>query len=137
MTKPRVLLEGWKHQCERMRRSRVRLDSLSTYPESDDAFFHAVQDAWHLKDWIQNDESDPSIDQSLRAKIVAVAHRRDAILIIADLANCTKHLVQRDPPRQAQNYRAPRRKPPTWAADGRSAGSGYALRLVLCAKVPS
>lgn len=99
MAKPRVLLEGWQDQYNRMRRSRARLDALSTYPEYDDAFFHAVQDAWHLKDWIQNDESDPAIDRSLHAKIVAEAHTRDAIRIIADLANCTKHLVQRDHPK--------------------------------------
>jgi hypothetical protein len=39
-----------------MKRSRTRL--ASPYQSSiayDDDFYHAVQDAWHLKDWILED----------------------------------------------------------------------------------
>jgi hypothetical protein len=89
----RVLLEGWRDQYERMRRSRARLNGR--YESSlayDDDFYHAIQDAWHLKDWIGEDAA---LDQGLRARIGSEVEKNTALRIIADLANCTKHLVLR------------------------------------------
>jgi hypothetical protein len=48
------------------------------------------QVAWHLKDWIKNDQS---VDESCRNLVADEVHKCDPLLIIADLANCTKHLV--------------------------------------------
>jgi hypothetical protein len=90
MNKPRVLLEHWMDQYHRMQRSRDRLRNVSNvFPDYDDAFFHAVQDAWHLKDWIKNDQA---LDQNRRDLVIGQVHTCDSIMIIADLANCTKHL---------------------------------------------
>lgn len=94
MKKPRVLLERWKHQYERMLRARNRLDaSFRTSDDYDDAFYHAAQDAWHLKDWIKNDTS---LRKTRRKKIAEKVHLLREIRIVADLANCTKHLVLSD-----------------------------------------
>jgi hypothetical protein len=87
----RVLAEGWRNRYDRMHRSRARLGRrYERSVDYDDDLYHAVQDAWHLKDWIK---SDAAIDQALRDRIVADVENERALRIIADLANCTKHLV--------------------------------------------
>ena len=87
----RVLAEGWRNQYDRMHRSRTRLrGAYRSSIDYDDDFYHAVQDAWHLKDWIKGDAA---IDPVLRNRIVGEVEAEWAHRIIADLANCTKHLV--------------------------------------------
>ncbi len=52
----RVFNEGWRHQYHRMKRSRDRFNAPHQIAdEYDDDFYHAIQDTWHLKDWIAND----------------------------------------------------------------------------------
>jgi hypothetical protein len=89
----RVLEEGWRNQYERIQRSRKKLDGpyRSSIPYDDD-FYHAVQDAWHLRDWI---DEDTALEPRLRRAIFREAGQIRAIRIIADIANCTKHLVLR------------------------------------------
>ena len=56
----RVLVEGARNQYDRMHRSRARLrDRYESSVAYDDDFYHALQDAWHLKDWIKNDFPTP------------------------------------------------------------------------------
>lgn len=87
----RVFEEGWRNQYERMRRSRAQLENMHrTSDEFDDAFYHAVQDAWHLKDWIKEDDK---LGEQLRSEIINKVESAESLGIVADLANCTKHLV--------------------------------------------
>jgi hypothetical protein len=86
----RVFNEGWRHQHERMKRSRDRFNAPHQIAdEYDDDFYHAIQDTWHLKDWIANDAA----LGLLGPRIVQEAATIPLLDIIADLANCTKHLV--------------------------------------------
>jgi len=87
----RVFEQGWQDQYERMRRSTSRTsEAFINSDDYDDAFYHAVQDAWHLKDWINGDDKLPL---PLRSKIVTDADSDRTLGIVADVANCTKHLV--------------------------------------------
>ena len=86
----RVFNEGWRDQYARMKRSVARFHAPHQFAaEYDDDFYHAVQDMWHLKDWIANDAALGPLGHT-------IAHESSTIPlldIIADLANCTKHLV--------------------------------------------
>src|SRR4029077_65683 len=86
----RVLNEGGRDQYARMKRSVARFHAPHQFAaEYDDDFYHAVQDMWHLKDWIANDAALGPLGHT-------IAHEASTIPlldIIADLANCTKHLV--------------------------------------------
>jgi hypothetical protein len=87
----KVLPESWRDQYDRMLRSSWRFShGFPTTVDYDDAFYHFLQDAWHLKDWISND---PSLDQTLKSCVVAEAERSRPLRVVADLANGTKHLV--------------------------------------------
>jgi hypothetical protein len=73
-----------------MRRSRDRFNAPHEIAdEYDDDFYHAIQDTWHLKDWIANDAA----LGPLGARIAQEASTIPLLDIIADLANCTKHLL--------------------------------------------
>ena len=86
----RVFHEGWRHQYNRMKRSRERFNAPHQMAdEYDDDFYHAIQDTWHLKDWIANDTA----LGPLGARIAQEASTIPLLDIIADLANCTKHLI--------------------------------------------
>jgi hypothetical protein len=82
--------QGWRHQYERMLRSIVKIAGpFRSADEYDDAFYHAAQDAWHLKDWIKNDNALPKDE---RTAIVAAVHDDPDLLVVRDIANGTKHL---------------------------------------------
>ena len=86
----RVFNEGWRYQYHRMKRSRDRFKAPhQTAEEYDDDFYHAIQDTWHLKDWIANDAA----LGPLGSRIAQEAATIPLLDIIADLANSTKHLV--------------------------------------------
>jgi len=84
-------LTSWKAQYERLVRSRKRVmrPHRSSVAYNDD-LQHYFQDCWHLKDWIMND---PSAGVSGTIEQEVEAHR--ALLVVADLANASKHLVRR------------------------------------------
>jgi hypothetical protein len=65
-----------KQQFERVQRAFLKiLDHRNRKPvEYEDDAWNFVQNCWHLKDWIKNDNSHP------------------ALLMIGDLANRSKHL---------------------------------------------
>ena len=80
----RVLSEGWRNQYDRMRRARTGLVRAHRAGDQyDDAFYHAVQDAWHLRDWIGKDTT---LSRQLRADICREAEENEAIGIVGDLA---------------------------------------------------
>lgn len=86
----RVFSEGWRHQYERMKRSGDRFNTPHQIAaEYDDDFYHAVQDTWHLKDWIAEDITLGPLGLSIAKEAETIP----VLDIIADLANCTKHLV--------------------------------------------
>src|SRR5438105_11965681 len=86
----RGLNEGWRDQYARMKRSGARFNAPHQIAaEYDDDFYHAVQDTWHLKDWIAE-------DATLSPRGFSIAKEAETIPvfdILADLVNCTKHLV--------------------------------------------
>ena len=82
--------EGWRDQYARMKRSRDRFHAPHQIAdEYDDDFHHAVQDTWHLKDWIANDAALGPLGSTIAREAATIP----LLDIIADLANCTKHLV--------------------------------------------
>ena len=86
----RVFNEGWRHQYHRMKRSRDRFNAPHQIAdEYDDDFYHAVQDTWHLKDWIANDAA----LGPLGPRIAQEASTIPLLDIIADL--CELHEAPR------------------------------------------
>lgn len=57
--------------------------------EYDDDLWSFFQNAWHLKDWIENDGT---LDKNIRKAIVDEAHRTFELQVCADIAVGTKHL---------------------------------------------
>ncbi|MFC4122022.1 hypothetical protein [Nonomuraea zeae] len=94
------LSEGWRDQYERMLRSHARLaETAAPSPldaaEARDRLYHFFQDAYHLKDWLKNDQAaglDAVTNQALERHITATP----ALAMCADLCNGTKHLTLRD-----------------------------------------
>lgn len=86
----RVFNKGWRDQYARMKRSLDRFHAPHQIAaEYDDDFYHAVQDAWHLKDWIAEDATLGPLGLSIAKE----AETMPVLDILADLANCTTHLV--------------------------------------------
>jgi hypothetical protein len=83
--------DGWQMHYRRMVRSFDRLQRPYNNTEvHDDDLHHFFQDAWHLKDWINNDTTVP---ETIRHKIWKRVHEDFALRVAADLANGTKHLL--------------------------------------------
>jgi hypothetical protein len=83
-------LTTWNDQYERMVRAYARLSE--PYESSimyDDDLIHYFQDCWHLKDWIKND---PALSIANAIELEVNAHQ--ALRIVADLANGSKHYVR-------------------------------------------
>jgi hypothetical protein len=85
------VIGDWRQQYERMVRSyqRVRVPQANTEAYTDD-LYHFFQDCLHLKDWLKNDESVPA---GLRARIEGIVNNSEALRIVADVANSTKHFT--------------------------------------------
>lgn len=83
-------LVPYVEQLKRVRRflDRVRDHGRDTV-DYDDDLWSFFQNAWHLKDWIDNDET---ISDEKTKQILKRAHESKILLICADLANRTKHL---------------------------------------------
>jgi hypothetical protein len=97
-----TILTGWREQYDRMRRTYDRWQDLATgqvlasSEENKDAMIHFFQNAYHLKDWIKNDENAP-ISRSARRKVEKHVNRTEALRLCADLCNGTKHFGLRQP----------------------------------------
>ena len=85
--------QGWREQYDRMRRSLVRLVAIAEgrapadSSTARDALFHFFQDAYHLKDWLINDES----ACLTRAEVEETVSQSRQLSMCADLCNGTKH----------------------------------------------
>jgi len=81
----------WHEQYDRMHKSHRKLrtvsrgeGTLSSSDEARDALYHFFQDAYHVRDWVQN-------DQQSRIERISIKDS-DVLCLCADLCNGTKHL---------------------------------------------
>ncbi len=83
-------LAGWREQYDRVLRGfdRLRADYFSSVEYHDD-LCHFFQDCWSLKDWIRNDPA-LSVGKAIEAEVATYR----PLMIVADLANASKHLVR-------------------------------------------
>ena len=86
---------SWREQYDRMHRGLRRLltisrgeGTLSSSDEARDALYHFFQDAYHLKDWILNDDAVVIDGKGLEDRI----SDNEALSLCTDLCNGTKHL---------------------------------------------
>jgi len=80
--------DDWRSAWRRVNRSYTALSGQ--YPNSeeyDDALYHFFQDAWHLKDWLQQDPGEAARVTGLQDEL----KKYPSLMIAADLANGTKH----------------------------------------------
>ncbi len=84
-----LFLYDWTMQYRRMLRSyQALLDAPDNNTDLyDDPMFHFFQDAWHLKDWIKNDESAPLRANSVESQV----NQSEILSAVGDLANAVKH----------------------------------------------
>lgn len=89
--------EGWRNQYQRMLRSHQRLaeaagPSSVGSDEARDRLFHFFQDAYHLKDWLKNDD-DPLLPskKDVEALFTDPQQRIPDFQLTADLCNGVKH----------------------------------------------
>jgi hypothetical protein len=95
---------NYQEQLARIRRFLSRVDIASVNPklelppekqtEYEDMLYAFFQNCWHLKDWIKNDTAAPS---TLAGPIEQLCRRYQPLLLSADIANGTKHLVLTTP----------------------------------------
>jgi hypothetical protein len=84
---------GWREQYERMQRSHTALVKRATgqinasSDEARDTLYHFFQDAYHLRDWLRNDEAGTDSHKSAASRF----GRREVLRTCADLCNGTKH----------------------------------------------
>jgi hypothetical protein len=99
-----MIQQGWREQYARMKRSHAHLRTIASGENpagSDtarDALFHFFQDAYHLKDWLKNDDAAP-VDAS---KIEEWISRSTVLTACADLCNGTKHRKFEQPMREGK-----------------------------------
>ena len=70
-------------------RSRSSVPDLS-FNDLEDFLWASFQNVWHVKDWLYND---PSVDRAVAKAAVSDAERSRPLLIVADMANGTKHYL--------------------------------------------
>ena len=84
-------MTDYVQQLHRVRRfgERIRAQNRERVSYEDDlwSFF---QNCWHLKDWLKND---PSIPTGIRSCVENDVKAFEALMICADLANRSKHLL--------------------------------------------
>jgi len=80
---------SYNEQFERVKRllKRIENQNRDQIDYEDDLWFF-FQNAWHLKDWIENDAS---LSVATRNDIEKICEAYPRIMICADLANRTKH----------------------------------------------
>ena len=84
---------SYEDQFNRVKRFLLKIDPPSKNHgnaiEYEDNLWSFFQNAWHLKDWIKNDDSIEPID------IETIVTNYSCLMICSDLANRTKHLKLR------------------------------------------
>ena len=81
----------WREQFERVERwlERIDVDQPDQREDYEDFLWSFFQNAWHVVDWIRNDEA---LSSTVRDSIYATALAYDSLRICNALANRTKHL---------------------------------------------
>lgn len=64
------------------------------FNDIEDFMIATMQSVWHLKDWIYHD---PVLDVRVRKRVVSRAEKARELLLVADMANGTKHVVVPSP----------------------------------------
>lgn len=64
------------------------------FNDVEDFMIATMQAVWHLKDWIYHD---PAVADAVRKRIVSRAERARELLLVADMANGTKHVIVPNP----------------------------------------
>jgi hypothetical protein len=83
-------MSAWEEQFKRMARALKKVEQPKTDDEEAlDDIYSFFQNCWHLKDWIQHDDSLPP---KISYAIVRDAHKMESLRFCADLANGSKHL---------------------------------------------
>ena len=87
--------DRWEHQWLRVLRwYRRTLDATGRHggrasPDAEDFSDALCQSVWHLKDWLKNDPRQTTIRPN---EIEEFANSDPALIVVADLANGTKHV---------------------------------------------
>jgi len=89
----------YEYQWNRVNRkyqSFIELDSGKIHDHSSDYYEDIVYDFFihchQLKDWIKNDSN---INQKIKSQVEGYINSNHELEICADIANCTKHMVQK------------------------------------------
>lgn len=83
--------ESWEAQYRRMMRAYDRIEARPERPdEHEDALLCFFMHAWHLKDWIEADES---VSATARGAVETEAFKRPDLVRARDVANGAKHRV--------------------------------------------
>lgn len=98
MSVPRrvVTQDRWEHQWLRALRWYSRAlaasgrDTGKGSLDADDFSYALCESVWHLKDWLKNDPRQGVVGG---AEIEAFANSNPALMVVADLANGTKHVL--------------------------------------------
>ncbi len=95
---------AYQEQLARVRRFLARVESSSVNPklelppekqtEYEDTLYAFFQNCWHPKDWIRNDGTAPS---TLKNDIENHCTRYQSLMLSADVANGSKHLLLNRP----------------------------------------
>ena len=84
-------MADYKEQLDRTRRWLQRIENKNAQPtEYLDFMIAFFQNCWHLKDWIKNDVT---LKDTIHQTIETEAAKYNSLMICADVANRTKHLV--------------------------------------------
>jgi len=62
-----------------------------TFNDVEDFMWAFFQNCWHIKDWLRHDFT---VDEKVRATIVAAAESEPDLRVVADLANGSKHFAR-------------------------------------------
>ncbi len=83
-------MKEYMQQYNRVKRfySKITTQNLNQI-DFEDYLWAFFQNCWHLKDWIKND---PTISKNIKNKIEKEVKQYDSLMIVADLANRSKHL---------------------------------------------
>jgi hypothetical protein len=89
-------MHTFQEQFARVKRYLARIEDRNRYPiDYEDDLWSFFQNCWHLKDWLKNDSSVPSV---ITQKVENDLKNCSSLMICADLANRSKHLKLTTPP---------------------------------------
>lgn len=97
-------MSAYEQQLARVHRFFKRIETpLESQTEYDDMMWAFIQNCWHLKDWIINDDSAP---KALRDRVMPGVRKSKCLQVCADLTNRSKHFKLEQKPWRDANMRA-------------------------------